>query len=452
MFGDHTLCCISARTRLHNDIRDTFAGIARTAHLTPQTEHYPFSTPGYKNKHLDVAYARDDKVQLVDWAVTHPLQASGVSAAAEAPGGAATRYQKVKENKYLPAINAEPEHVRTSLRLVPMVIDTFGALGEMALAELHEVVSALQRHRADVPPSVAAQLAYHEVIFTAMRGIAKLLLANTGSDTSMPVGDSPVASRGGSGSETSGDSDSLPDPLSPPPSPGLSPIDRSLPEGILDAPPPDGPSTMSLASGQEPYLPLHASLPLPSSMDDGHHEVKSRSPGRKPSLVVDASVSTSDRATRRDRGRELAAAGLPPRSREPEGGAPSHRSKAPSRRDRGEDALVLAAVPPRPRPSDPDSLILQHPARLDRLGPAGPRRKRSWVLDSSSESASAGFPKRKLPKGHRPDLQVKPSPEPGPRHSTSQPASLSPTAPTGPPPHGKPASQPLSPRVQPTRR
>ena len=181
IWGDHSLSCMAAgaRTRLHNELRNSFAALARLAFLAPILEPQPFSTTTHKGKRVDVAYIMNDSIHLVDVAVTHSVQQNAINAASASPGGAATSYQKVKEDKYLPAIAAEPAFVSSRMVLIPVVFDTFGAAGEKGAAELDLVISTLQRRRLDMPATTVSQVAFHKLLFGVMRGVARILLANS---------------------------------------------------------------------------------------------------------------------------------------------------------------------------------------------------------------------------------------------------------------------------------
>ena len=62
--------------------------------------------------------------------------------------------------------------------MVPLVLDTYGAIGEKGAAELAQVISALQRRRTDMPATTVSQVAFHRLLFGAMQGVARILLAN----------------------------------------------------------------------------------------------------------------------------------------------------------------------------------------------------------------------------------------------------------------------------------
>ena len=262
------------RTRLHNELRNSFAAIARLAFLAPVLEPQPFSTTPHKGKRLDVAYIMGDSIHLVDVAITHSVQQYAIAAACDSPGGAATSYQRVKEDKYLPAIAAEPAFVGLRMTLVPLVLDTYGAIGEKGAAELAQVISALQRRRTDMPATTVSQVAFHRLLFGAMQGVARILLANSTCelgevdlDRHLP---DPMETREGSASTARSDrhssppspsADSAPNPWppDPPPTPPEDAISNSRTTPITEP----GPSPETFPSPTPPEALPSSNCPQP---------------------------------------------------------------------------------------------------------------------------------------------------------------------------------------------
>ena len=121
--GDHALKCMSGgrRTLAHNAIRDTVNSLLSECLLRPHRETHPFAAnPAAR---MDISVLLDGKEYLVDIALTHPVQARTQNDAANTPGGAATAYEAVKVAEYGAHVN-----IGTQV-LVPLVFDTFGAVG-----------------------------------------------------------------------------------------------------------------------------------------------------------------------------------------------------------------------------------------------------------------------------------------------------------------------------------
>ena len=121
--GDHALKCMSGgrRTLAHNAIRDTVNSLLSECLLRPHRETHPFAAnPAAR---MDISVLLDGKEYLVDIALTHPVQARSQNDAANTPGGAATAYEAVKVAEYGAHVN-----IGTQV-LVPLVFDTFGAVG-----------------------------------------------------------------------------------------------------------------------------------------------------------------------------------------------------------------------------------------------------------------------------------------------------------------------------------
>ena len=128
VFGDHAVTCMQgpARWAIHNALRDETVKICQEALLAPIKEPNCFSTrerpdillkfPGPAGRRLLV---------VVDVAMT-TIASRRSSALAEA-GGAATRYEQVKRDKYK---NLAEE---MGAELVPLIVDDAGAWGTSAL-------------------------------------------------------------------------------------------------------------------------------------------------------------------------------------------------------------------------------------------------------------------------------------------------------------------------------
>lgn len=175
VFGHHSLACISGglRTRAHNAIRDGVDALARSALLTPAREPRPFANS--PQSRLDISVSRDGVLFLYDIALTFPLQQSSVQAAALEQGGAATKYEAIKRNKYLPLIAQEPRPA--DFKLVPLICDTFGAWGDSAAPALATIAHAWGL-RSDLRPAIAMPLAMHRLNFVIIREVARIALAN----------------------------------------------------------------------------------------------------------------------------------------------------------------------------------------------------------------------------------------------------------------------------------
>jgi hypothetical protein len=136
VFGHHSLCCMLGTDRcgMHNDIVRRLMADASNGMLHPVHEAHPFGT----NDRLDIALRAGGRESLIDVAITCPFRKTSQAAAAAAPGGAATMYESVKRNRY--------GHLLGPLQdLVPVVFDTFGAVGVSGRPFLGRVASAFSR-------------------------------------------------------------------------------------------------------------------------------------------------------------------------------------------------------------------------------------------------------------------------------------------------------------------
>ncbi|HEY1110425.1 MAG TPA: reverse transcriptase domain-containing protein, partial [Opitutaceae bacterium] len=163
--GHAALKCMKCghRTRVHNRLRDTLASIATECLLSPTVEPRPFAD---SNERLDVAYAMSGKLQLIDVAITHPIEATFSQQAASAPGGAATAYQARKSAKYAGKLT-------DGQVLVPFIVDTFGALGEEAERALRKLVPLYMR-RLGISIPVASRIVVGRITTCVIRGMAEI--------------------------------------------------------------------------------------------------------------------------------------------------------------------------------------------------------------------------------------------------------------------------------------
>ena len=170
--GQHSLCCMGggARSLLHSTLKQAVVRLASAALFGPRVETQPFaSDPGAR---VDVDCSVGSERHLIDVAVVFPLQDSFVAAAAREPGGAATSYQQRKVQRYEHLLADVP-----SAKLVPVVIDTFGAFGESALAWISRA-AVLWGRRFGIHPSRAVPLAFQRINVAVMRAVAQLLQKN----------------------------------------------------------------------------------------------------------------------------------------------------------------------------------------------------------------------------------------------------------------------------------
>lgn len=188
--GDHSLTCMRTgwRNSVHNSFRDACATLARSALYHPAVEEPIFiagrrsTGPGQKAR-SDISYTRDGWRSLIDVAVTHPLKDNTAMRWASAKGGGcASAYEKKKHTKYAPLLaelNAG-SHSDT-VRLIPVVVDSYGAYGDAARGWLEEVVLAVhKRVSTEILYSAEAREQFHCLSLLHARAVARLLIGNAG--------------------------------------------------------------------------------------------------------------------------------------------------------------------------------------------------------------------------------------------------------------------------------
>ena len=173
--GHHTLCCLhlGMRTRAHDRLRNEVQALAKRSLLTPGGEARPFSTdPGAR---MDVVLVKEGVFHLLDTAIIFPLALQHRTHAATKSGGAATNYEAKKHQRYGPVIAREPNPA--AFKLIPLVVDMFGAWGDAALPAI-TVLAHAWALRVDLPRSVAISLAFHRLNFTVIKAVASLATTN----------------------------------------------------------------------------------------------------------------------------------------------------------------------------------------------------------------------------------------------------------------------------------
>ena len=177
--GHHSLKCmgLGMRTSLHHDIRDLVYNLGNACHLGADKEVQCFANhPGQR---CDVFLQRVNVGRLaIDVSIVHMGADKAVRHAAEVPGGAATHHQRHKCTKYGEGALASNVHFRA------MTFDTHGAPGEHA----HEVIGLLARawgRQRDLKPCRSIPIVAQLFNVTLMRGVAKLLVANIPSPSSL---------------------------------------------------------------------------------------------------------------------------------------------------------------------------------------------------------------------------------------------------------------------------
>ena len=181
-FGVHGMCCLAGglRTRLHHGARDAHVRQCSRGLMAPRPEHRPFSSAAYQDTRVDVWYERKNAERLLDYAVTCAQQPSDrryAAVAAKSAGGAADLYAEGKKlGHYAPMLLAEPPERAARMKVVPMVVDTFGAWGTAATSELQATARAISS-REGKPYSAVCQRLFHEHNFLLVRGVARLVNA-----------------------------------------------------------------------------------------------------------------------------------------------------------------------------------------------------------------------------------------------------------------------------------
>ena len=158
--GHNALTCMHGgyRTRAHNALRDMLISILRDCLLQTTAESHPFATdPGAK---LDATAHFGGRQQLIDTAIAHALADANRLAAAASPGGCATAYENGK-------------HVLPTQKLVPFVVDSFGALSASARELLRTVIPLFARHQG-LSTSVASRIVTGRITSCVVRWMARI--------------------------------------------------------------------------------------------------------------------------------------------------------------------------------------------------------------------------------------------------------------------------------------
>jgi hypothetical protein len=176
VLGDHAATCLNGgwRTRLHTALLDEFVSIATLAGAGPRREVHAFADEPSLRLDACVTLPGDrDTERLCDVAATHAAAPYHVGSGHVGPSAAATAYEDVKRAKYGAALQRNrPRDV-----LVPVVVDSFGGLGASAVEMLRSLAAAWSR-RVDAPLSSCTRQVMHRVVFTAVRGFARLAAAD----------------------------------------------------------------------------------------------------------------------------------------------------------------------------------------------------------------------------------------------------------------------------------
>jgi hypothetical protein len=159
---------------VHHRLAKTLFGLATHALCRPLLESRPF---------IDTALRCDVELRdapggghvAVDIAVTNPCQTKFHAAAIASPGGAATAYERVKITKYGPV-------TPTSVRFVPAIFETYGAIGESALPLLRGIAEAWSR-RTSLRSDQAFSLLMQRLSCCLQHGIAHSLLRSDATAT-----------------------------------------------------------------------------------------------------------------------------------------------------------------------------------------------------------------------------------------------------------------------------
>ncbi len=179
VMGLHSLACTQgpSKYRLHNGLRDGVTAYAQEALWRPRKEPRPFSADPNSRPDIIVFIGPEEsrRAAVIDVAVVSHCGDS-IKAAAAAAGGASTAYERKKVLRYA-ALAAADDY-----KLVPLVIDTFGAWGESALPFLKEMARAWGK-RLDLHPSRSSTLMLGSLSTIHMRTIARVLLLNAGART-----------------------------------------------------------------------------------------------------------------------------------------------------------------------------------------------------------------------------------------------------------------------------
>lgn len=177
--GDHSLSCMSGgnKTLLHHEVLDVVFDLASKLGGIPAREAHPFPDAADINLRMDVVVrcpGDRDKALLCDVAIVNPLARAHLNnaAARDLPAGAATAYEATKVAKYGVAAAAL---ANASLR--PLVFDTFGALSETCVTTVKDF-AMLWAGRAGLTRSAAMRIVAHRLVYTIVRGAARIANLN----------------------------------------------------------------------------------------------------------------------------------------------------------------------------------------------------------------------------------------------------------------------------------
>lgn len=167
--GAHALSCMCGgnRTTAHTAVLRSLCAIGSEAILQVSPEVRLFSSR--PNARIDACVDWGATCDLVDVALTNALKPSSVAAAAATPGGAASQYEATKHATYGPLL-ADLQPGRH--RVVPVVMDLFGAWGKTALTFITRLARRWGRHH-DVGGSHAVSMVFQRLQLPAMQHIAR---------------------------------------------------------------------------------------------------------------------------------------------------------------------------------------------------------------------------------------------------------------------------------------
>jgi hypothetical protein len=176
-FGLHSLNCTLGGRRyvIHNALRDALYRICAESLWSPRLEFHPFATA--PTLRLDIVVSSGPAVTfrrftLIDVTMINPLTDNLIHAASSNVAGGATQAEQHKRDHY------EEHAVRCHFKLVPFVLDMYGALGTSARALLAELARAwAPRH--GVTFNQASTIIAGRIVTRAMIFVARQLLDNT---------------------------------------------------------------------------------------------------------------------------------------------------------------------------------------------------------------------------------------------------------------------------------
>jgi hypothetical protein len=188
--GYHATTCMAGgeKSIVHRGIAKTLFALASHALCCPAQESRPFTDTGLRCD-VELRDAPDGGHVAIDVAVTNPCQPKFEAAAADTPGAAASLYEAVKWAKYGPFVVAP-------LRFVPVIFETYGAVGQSGLPLLRGVAEAWGR-RCGLRADQAVSLFMQRLSCCLQHGIAHSLLRSDPTTASfgcdLPVPDAGFA-------------------------------------------------------------------------------------------------------------------------------------------------------------------------------------------------------------------------------------------------------------------